>query len=359
MFHPLFDQADPTFRVLASDREIATVEPLHTSSWVAMSALQKGIRRGDVDLATRAAATLLKSDPAKLWRRIAGIVFEDVGLADLECVKLVMAATAGKAFRRDFGGENRVAGLVVARMCKANKCRAADDLFIAISHHPELTALRGTLACEEVRQHLSHIRERGALLGASLAVLHASGTRWDGQVAGKATDPKAVFAAMRSAEIEGEIVSLAEQGFRRTREALPVLLPLLALPLPTGELPVQDDEFPAIVIGRNGLPTYCLDGFSYEGRAALARFLKRDTHTGHWLRKHVPAERRVAVLHGAVFRVEGGLVRQRVQWPCAATLRRLADAGFHQMNLSYPAALLDMIRADLPELEGERVNAPR
>lgn len=356
MFHPLFDAADPVIQVLASDYKTPDIEPLHASPWVAMSALQKSIRRGDVGLASRAAATLLMADQAKLWRRVAGIAFEDIGLADLECVKLVIAATAGRAFRRDFGGEHRVAGLVVARMCEAKKCRAADDLFIAVSHGYRLDALRNDLAREDLQQHLSHVRERRALLGASLAALHASGTRWAGQVAGKGSDPKALFAAMRSAGIDHEIVELAEQGFRRTREALPVLLPLLNFVLPSGDLRTACDEFPKVVVGCSGIPTYCLDGFSYEGRAALSRFMKRNTATGRWFRKYVDAERRLSVLAGAVFRVEGGLVRQRVQWPCAATLRHLADAGYHGMQLARPSAFLEMVRADLPVLDEVRAN---
>jgi len=315
------------------------------------------VRRGDADLALRAAAALLKSDPAKLWRRLAGIVFEDIGFGDIECVKLVMAATTGKSFRQQFGGEWAVASLLVERMCAAPKCRASDDLFWAVSQHHELGELRGALAREELPEHLSRVRERRALLGASLAALHASGIRWNGQVAGKTANPKALFAAMRSAEIDPEIVALAEQGWRRTREALPVLLPLLTLALPSGLLPAQDDPFPTAVTARSGLPTYCYDGFSREGLAALARFLKRDTTTGRWFRKHVRPDRRVGVLHGAVFRAEGGLVRQRVLWPCAATLRRLADDGYHGLQLPDPAAFLDMIRADLPKLDEERADA--
>lgn len=355
MFQLLLDAADPTFRLLASDHKAPTVEPLHTSPWVAMSAMQKGIRRGDVDLATRAAAALLKADPAKLWRRIAGIVFEDVGLASVETIRLVMAATAGKDVCRQLG-EWAVASFLVKRMCEAKKCRAADDLFLTVAYNHELEAVRASLAREDMSQHLSHIRERHALLGASLAALHGSGVRWNGQVARKAAAATATFDAMRFAEIDNEIVALAEQGFRRTREALPVLLPLLTLALPSEEFSTADDDFPAVVIGRDGIPSYCLDGFSYEGKSALTRFLKRNTATGRWLSKHVPAERRAAVLHGAIFRVDGGLVRQRVQWPCAATLTRLADHGYHGMKIPDPAGFLAMVRADLPTLDEERAN---
>ena len=44
-------------------------DPLTISPWVAMSLLQKAIRRGRKDLALRAAATLLKGSPERLWRR--------------------------------------------------------------------------------------------------------------------------------------------------------------------------------------------------------------------------------------------------------------------------------------------------
>ena len=353
MHFDLFTTISPTLHPLASDRRVPTAEPLHISPWLAMSAMQKGIRRGDVDLALRAAATLLKSDPAKLWRRLTGVAVEDVGFGSVDTIRLVMAATAGKSFRQQFGGEWAVASLLVEQMAISPKCRAADDLFLAVSHHHELEVVRADLATHDLQQHLSHVREGGALLGCAIAALHASGARWDGQVVGNAASTTAMFDAMRVAGIDHDIVALAEQGFRRTREALPILFPLLSRAVPCGELPIVDDEFPPIVIGRS-LPTFVYDAFSWEGKSALSRFLKRNTTTGRWLRRYVPAERHMAVLAGAVFRIEGGLVRQRVEWPCAATLKWLADAGYHKMKVPDPAGLLSMIRNDLPLLDEVR-----
>lgn len=347
---------DPALQRLVSDRKVPTVEPLPVSPWVAMSAMQKSIRRGDVGLAWRAAASLLEKDATKLWRRLAGIVFEDVGLASVETIRLVMTATANKAARQQIGDDWMVASLLVERMCGAPKCRASDDLFLSISHHQELDELRASLAGADLTEHLSRIRERSALLGASLAALHASGTRWTGLVAGKTTNAAATFDAMGDAGADHEIVALAEQGFRRTREALPVLLPLLTLSIPSGDLPAVDDEFPPVVIGRGGLPTYVYDAFSWEGKSALARFLKRDTVTGRWLRRYVPAERHMAVLAGGIFRIEGSVTRTRVQWPCAITLRWLADSGYHGIKLTDPVEWLDLVRSDLPAIDEEREN---
>jgi hypothetical protein len=50
---------------------------MNASPWVAMSAMQKAIRRGREDLALSGAATLLRDAPDKLWRRLGCIAYED------------------------------------------------------------------------------------------------------------------------------------------------------------------------------------------------------------------------------------------------------------------------------------------
>ena len=257
-----------------------------------------------------------------------------------------------------------LAAFLIERMCAAPKCRACDDLFISVSTYHKLEDLRASIAGASLQDRLTLIASGNAILGASLAALHASGVRWNGQIAGQASNAKAVFAIMRSNGIAPETIALSELGFRKTREALPLLFPLLSAPFPTSTdavflshgLTVKDDNLPPVVLTRYGVPTYCLDAFSMEGKAALARFLRRDTATARFLNSHVSAERRLAVLAGGLFRIEGGLVRQRIEWPCAITLRWLADSGYHGMNLADPVGFLDMIHADLPLLDEERAN---
>jgi hypothetical protein len=104
--------------------------PLKISPWLAMSLLQKAIRRGESELAQHAAATLLLIAPDRLWRRCGAAAFEEIGVAGLQTVSLVTAALAGKRYRATIGGEWKVASFVVDRMTKAPKCRAADDLLL-------------------------------------------------------------------------------------------------------------------------------------------------------------------------------------------------------------------------------------
>jgi hypothetical protein len=93
--------------------------PLNISPWLAMSLMQKAIRRGEQEIALRAAATLLRDSPDRLWRRCGVTAFEDIGVADLEVVAEVTAALAGKTYRAQLGGEWRVASTIIKRMARA------------------------------------------------------------------------------------------------------------------------------------------------------------------------------------------------------------------------------------------------
>jgi hypothetical protein len=68
---------------------------------------------------------------------------------------------------------------------------------------------------------------------------------------------------------------------------------------------VEDDELPPeVMIG--DVPSWALDIFSREGRAAFARFLGTEAPAAQWLRHRIRPARRVAFLGHIVFRVEAG-----------------------------------------------------
>jgi len=60
--------------------------PLAADRYIALSALQKAIRRGNEDLALRAAANLMINGPKAIWRRLGIIAFEDIGVANIDAV---------------------------------------------------------------------------------------------------------------------------------------------------------------------------------------------------------------------------------------------------------------------------------
>ena len=59
------------------DRKPPRFEPLIADQWVVKSLLQKSIRRGEVEIAQRAALTFLAQQGSAIWRRFIVIAFED------------------------------------------------------------------------------------------------------------------------------------------------------------------------------------------------------------------------------------------------------------------------------------------
>jgi hypothetical protein len=301
-----------------------TPRPMDASPWVAMSAMQKAIRRGLEHLALSAAATLLRDAPDKLWRRVGCIAYEDVGLAALDTVGIATVALAGKQARAALGGEWAVASCVVSELCRAPKCRAADDLLMACELHPAYAKARARLPRLTTRQLIEIATGQGSVQERALALWYALGTDGDrSTLVSRRGDPLAVFDRLCEAGWPHTIVEVAREGFRRTRTVLCPLVALLAYE-PRQAVQLKSDELPPEeVIG--DVPTWALDLYSREGRAALAGFLQTEALAAQWVRRNISPPRRVSFLGHIVFRVEGGLVVNRMRWPLAKELRRQID----------------------------------
>ena len=154
-----------------------TPQPIDASPWVAMSAMQKAIRRRNEELALSAAATLMRDAPDKLWRRIGCIAYEDVGLAALDAVRIATVSLGGKQARAALGGEWAVASCVVAELSRAPKCRAADDLLMACELHPAYAVARAELPHLTTRELIAVATGRGCRRGAGAGALVCP---WDG-----------------------------------------------------------------------------------------------------------------------------------------------------------------------------------
>jgi len=144
--------------------------PMDASPWVAVSVLQKAIRRGREDLALRAVVTLLRDAPEKLWRRIGCVAFEDVGIASLDALGLATVALAGKQVRAALGGEWAVVSCIVSQLCQAPKCRAADDLLMACELHPAYAMARADLPYLTTRDLIAVATGQGSVQERALAL---------------------------------------------------------------------------------------------------------------------------------------------------------------------------------------------
>jgi hypothetical protein len=92
---------------LRLDRKPPIFEPLIADQWVVKSLLQKSIRRGEVEIAQRAALTFLAQKGSSLWRRLMIIAFEDIGAGSADLVAMTVASSTDGTWRKQSGGDMR------------------------------------------------------------------------------------------------------------------------------------------------------------------------------------------------------------------------------------------------------------
>ena len=111
--------------------------------------MQKSIRRGETEIAQRAALTLLKLRGSAIWRRFMVIAFEDVGIGGVDAVTLIVAAGSDAAWRKACGGDLRVAVHLAGVLAQAPKDRSADHLAGA-KDHPALAGFAQAMASASI-----------------------------------------------------------------------------------------------------------------------------------------------------------------------------------------------------------------
>lgn len=351
----------PELAELLTQRLSATPEPqpLDISPWIAQSLLQKSIRRGEVGLALRASATLLRNDADKLWKRLAMAVVEDMGLGDLSLITPVLIATSGKGVRKSFGGDWVVASAIVERMAATRKCRAADDLLMTVISHPAYEADRLGLTYRTHRELMEIVASDGDLITRAVALTYLCGTdRFPVPTmrARKGSHPYALE-MMEQKGFPFCVLEIVRRGISRMREPLPIFVALLSRDVPRrqdGFQPTEkdDDIPPTTMIGE--VPSWCVDWYTRPGRAAIKSFLRKSTPTSRWIEKHIAPRDRAEALGGLVFRVEGGLLRRRLQWPTGQYLRKVMENEAVGFSITDATEVLDLLRNDLPLLNKER-----
>jgi MgsA AAA+ ATPase C terminal len=152
------------------------IKPLPCDRWLASSALQKAIRRGEVLVAQRALRTLYRHDPRLAWRRLLVIACEDVGIGSLDAVIMTAVRSADVKSGHDTGVDEAAALATAQMLAEAPKDRSADMLYAAAQHDPALEVMRATCRSVPVAQRLEFVADSTlSLPERALAAWHSSG----------------------------------------------------------------------------------------------------------------------------------------------------------------------------------------
>lgn len=334
---------------LAARNRVPACTPLPISPYVAMSLLQKAVRRGQLPLALQAAATLHHSAPDRLWRRIGGVAFEDIGIADLPALKLVSAALTGKRFRVNLGGEWAVASAAVEIMVRARKSRASDDLFMTLEALPSLAADRMRMVKMPDAQLQRIVGHDPSLHRRALALLFLIGTnKPGGSLPARKGNTDRAFDLLTDMGVAPSTLEICRIGYRKICEPLPPLVALLSLANGLRSGVVDDALPPELMIG--GVPGWALDMFTREGKQALTRLLVARTGVAEFASAILPPSNRVRFLGQVLFRVEGGQLIQRVGGDLCDRLHSQLMFDTLGVDPGLAVKALDLMRADIPVL---------
>ncbi len=283
--------------------------PLRCDRWLALSAMQKSIRRGDGLTAQRALATLYRDDPSSTWRRLLIIACEDVGIGALGAVVMTTARCANAKALREMG-KDEAAVLATARMlAEAPKDRSADLLFAVVLHDPALETMRALMR---------------------------------------------TYAELGVPERLLEAVAVA---IKKAREPFPLLLPLLWLAAAGSESELLDSPLaPSGLI--NGVPLYALDRHTRFGRRAIKRFAQENAEIAQFLTKRGCDSGDDGALRMAVFYADGALTRPTLRWRHSAELTAAGVAAdFHKVHVAADvgAELVELVAAHIADLDSIRI----
>jgi hypothetical protein len=325
-------------------------KPIAADPWVVSSLLQKSIRRGETEIARRAALTFVKLRGASVWRRLTVIAFEDVGIGSLEVVTTTVAVSSDSAWRKNHGGDLKLAVYLAGLLAEAPKDRSADYLCDA-KDHPMLTELWRAMENASLESRLSHVQDQAlGLPQRAVAALSALGIGSRGDISRGGLE--ALLTTFRELEVPEGLVAATGIAAARTREKITAMVPLIWLVARPSENRVCDCAVPPLVKAAD-VPLYALDKHTRSGREAIWRFACENDSVRACLARFVPAGRRRSACYMAAFYVDAAPIARRLMWDQSEALeafgieRDLLHAGLPAEGIQ---PLLKVMRANVAHL---------
>jgi hypothetical protein len=331
-------------------------KPIAADPWVISSLLQKSIRRGETELAQRAALTFFHLKGAAVWRRLMVIAFEDIGIGSVDALATTVAAAGDRAWRKNHGGDLKLAAYLAGLVADAPKDRSADYLCDA-KDHPMLADFWRAMEQVSLESRLSHVRDQAlGLPERAVAPLSALGIGSRGAISRGTGGLEALLTTFRELEVPEDVVAATGIAAARTREPIMAMVPLIWLAARRSENQVCDCAVPPLVMA-DDVPLYALDKHTRLGREAIWRFACENDSVRACLARFVPARQRRSAAYMAAFYVDAAPIARRLIWDQSEALetfgieRDLLHAGVPAEGIE---PLLAAMRANLGHLNDLR-----
>ena len=330
------------------------VEPIAADPWVVSSLLQKSIRRGDVDLAQRAAFTFLSLKGSAIWRRFLIVAFEDVGAGCPDTVVETVAMCSDPGVRKSAGGNVAVALHLAQLLAKAPKDRSSDYLFCAAKDHPSLYVTRRACDTASIVGRLGEVARPSLPLAERAAnAWYASGIECGSELRVGKGDLPALLQIFRDLGAPSQLVDATATAAKRTREPITVLVPLIWLAAHAKPVTVAETVTPATRFV-DGVPMYALDKHTRLGRDAIRRFAEENEPARKALEHHVPKPARRDAAYMAAFYADAVPVAKRLMWEGTEAVEALGtEVDFLKVGVPMEGIqpLLEVFQSNLDRLD--------
>jgi len=336
--------------------------PLHDfpwlpDKWIALSLLQKAIRRGHTTQALRAASYLYKLDYRILWRRLVVIGWEDIGVGNPELCFMTTAAAGSKRWRDKHGGDWAFAAYLTIAMCRSIKDRTTDDLMMVALHDPDCANVRDDYHDLQFSQLLSIVHNTELKLSHRImAAWYMAGTQSYGfeGLRRRKGDVERYFQCLDSELCLEHVTSICRIGVSRSRTVLPVFIPTFWRDYAQGDFLsfVADGEFSEDSLC--GIPRYAFDGFTRAGKRYLKKIARKHDKLSQFLAQVAPPPEHDEIVREMYFRLESSLCDKRLDWPIGNEARRRADEvgfGFDPATFNTGKAILRTGLIEMPMTE--------
>ena len=333
------------------------IKPLPCDRWLALSALQKSIRRGDGLTAQRALRTLYRDGPSSTWRRLLIIACEDVGIGALDAVVLTATRSANTKALRKIGRDEAAALATTQMLAEAPKDRSADLLFAAVLRNPALETMRSKCRSASVARRLEFVADSTlSLPERALAVWHSSGVESRGEQRVGPGDLDALTRTYAELGVPERLLEAVGIAIKKAREPFTLLLPLLWLAAAGSETELAESSLASSKV-INGVPLYALDRHTRLGRQAIKRFAQENAEIGQFLRERGCCSGDDGALRMAVFYADGALTRPTLRWRHSAELTAAgvaADFRSVRVAAGVGAELVELVAAHIADLDAIR-----
>jgi MgsA AAA+ ATPase C terminal len=341
------------------DCEPPIFEPLIADQWVIKSLLQKSIRRGEVDIARRAALTFLAQKGSAIWRRFIIIAFEDIGAGSVDDVAMTVAASTDASWRRQVGGDVIIVAHLARLLAEAPKSRSAEHLITTATHHPSVEHERRLVSNRSIADNLAAVaNESNTLTYRALAAWCVSGIDWkrDKQFG---TDLPALLDTFRKLGVPEELVAATGIAAAKTREPITLMVPLIWLA-------ANDDQVPIIVETAvpwspvlDDIPMYALDKHTRVGLESIRNLVKCNCEIRECLERYVAPAQRHAAAYMAAFYADAAPLASKLSWDGSDRLEALGTEA-DLLKVGVPCEgiepLLHLFRANVQHLNKVRVH---